>query len=181
MASTPPLSAPIDFGLAARPIAADEISLAGRWGKDDAGVQTQLRYLAQFVGKPGRFDWWLMLDGEPVGSVGLFRHGRLSNWAVSLYVAPQHRGRGLAKRAIASISAAFPKPAAPLLATVRESNAPSIAMFSALAPVFNTDLTAEDNGERLVVFRLDGIQEDHPRVVTELARGFESAIGSLTN
>jgi RimJ/RimL family protein N-acetyltransferase len=70
-------------------------------------------------------------DGTAVGQVRLDRDRARDAGEVSIAVAPQARGRGIARAALAALAARDDLGVATLRARVKADNAPSLALFAA--------------------------------------------------
>ncbi|MEU6641309.1 GNAT family N-acetyltransferase [Saccharomonospora sp. NPDC046836] len=104
-----------------------------RWSRSTEAVEPaqHLRWLRGVLDSPDR----LLFVAEHGAAVGTVRFDRLPDaertWEVSITVAPEHRGRGLAGAILAAGEQALHRlhAARSVLASVHEGNAASLALF----------------------------------------------------
>ena len=98
-----------------------------RWSRirDPVALDDHRRWLASVLTDPDRLLLVVERDGEPVGTVRLDRHEPA--WEVSITLAPEHRGRGLAAEVLAAGEAQVS--GVTVVASVHRDNAASLALF----------------------------------------------------
>ena len=161
------------------PVVAGDFEIARQWARASADGATQLRYLTDVCQRGQRFDWWLSQSLAPVGTIGLFRHSVLGDWAVSVFVAPNWRNLRIARIAMSSVGAVFRDADLPLLATVRKTNQASVRSFSEVVTPEPVTLNAADDGKPVLLFRLDQVAVDSPWVCPSLSAQFTTAVLKL--
>ena len=87
-----------------------------------------MEWMARKLSDPGCLHNVIELDGTPTGALRLDRVGA-RRWEVSIYVAPDFHGRGIARAALSA--AARLAPEATLVANVLPENEPSHRLFRA--------------------------------------------------
>ncbi len=101
------------------------------------------RWLAARLARADCAIWIVEADGDPVGQIRL--EPGAAAVEVDIYIAPEHRRRGLARCALSQAVAAYQldHPEARIIARVKHDNAPSRALFAAIG--FDPVETAADH------------------------------------